>query len=172
LSYILRNDQTINTLIEISNRDEWKFERMSEKNANYFINMPNFDEICMDKVSEFTWIKQIGIYEQHLTRLFNAVDLNNIKIILYEDWKKNNIKTIFDIFSFLQLDFETNMYQTTIIENTSQDWINHLYECEIIQNPQDDILDKHIELLKQFFYPHNQKLKSKFNIEHTWDKNV
>ncbi|MHA1284387.1 MAG: sulfotransferase family protein [Promethearchaeota archaeon] len=80
-------------------------------------------------------IKRTWRYFKYLKHLYNFAfksDKNTIKIIQYEDLKKNPVKTLEKVCEFLNLDFEPNLLEQKYKPNTSFTNFNNKQERESI----------------------------------------
>lgn len=167
LGKILQKQEYIDKVITKSKEEGWFFDfDISPEDKELFINMPNFSDIC-HKYGSYYWIKEIGLYDKHLTRLFNLVDKNNIMIILYDTWKLDNVRVIHSILEFLDVQTDTR-YDFKIVENSTADWKNNIEYCSIKFDPEEDIKHEDIEHLRNFYSESNLTIKTKFDINHSW----
>lgn len=168
LGYILKDKKHIDMIKQKSIDELWNFDsNPTEEEKAIFINMPSIDDICFNS-SEYYWIKDMGLYNEHLTRLLNTIDKRYVKIYEYENWKKSNLEVIEDIHNFLDLKFERTLYKEEIFENSSVEWVNNLKYCGIELDPSRDIQEKHIDFLKEFYAESNEEIRTKFNIGTKW----
>lgn len=159
---ILIKEKSPNAKILISLRDpvERLFSEYLMKKNKEIIQSSFHDELCkqLDQNKITPLGTQEGFYYEAIQRYLSVFGANQVKIIIFEEFKKNVKNTVNEILKFLSLDCTFDHYDGKIYQN---------YD-EKIFGPKPEILPEDRKKLIKFYFEEVEKLQKFFGRKLPW----